>query len=52
MSITSRKFNFPKKVLKRIAVERGVKNFENLSKSELIKEINKLEPAKGPKKKI
>ena len=35
-----------------IARERGVKNYENLSKSRLIREINKLKPSKGLKKVI
>ena len=39
-----------KKELKIIARERGVKNYENLSKNRLIKEINKLKSSKGPKK--
>ena len=39
-----------KKKLKIIARERGVKNYENLSKSRLIKEINKLKSSKGQKK--
>ena len=46
----SRRLVLPKKILKLIARERGVKNYENLSRSELIKEINKLKPAKGPEK--
>ena len=50
MSKSSRWPVLPKKVLKVIARERSVKNYENLSKSELIKEINKLEPEKEPKK--
>ena len=33
-----------------IARERGVKNYENISKSRLIKDINKLKPSKGLKK--
>ena len=47
---SSRKLVLPKKILKVIARERGVKNYEKLSKSELIKEINKLKPSKGFKK--
>ena len=47
---SSRKLIFLKKILKVIARERGVKNYENLSKSELIKEINKLKPSKESKK--
>ena len=39
----------PKRILKVTARERGVKNYQNLSKSELIKEINKLKPAKETK---
>ena len=50
MPKSSRRLVLPKKILKVIARERGVKNYENLSKSELIKEINKLKPAKAPKK--
>ena len=50
MSKSSRRLVLPKRILKVIARERGVKNYENLPKSELIKEINKLKPAKGPKK--
>ena len=45
-----RKLNLSKKELRVIAREKGVKNYEHLSKSVLIKEINKLKPSKGPKK--
>ena len=45
---SSRRLVLPKRILKVIARERGVKNYENLSKSELIKEISKLKPAKEP----
>ena len=45
-----KKLNLSKKELKVIARERGVKNYENLSKIKLIREINKLKPSKGPKK--
>ena len=44
-----KKLNPSKKELRVIARERGVKNYKNLSKSELIREMNKLKPAKGPK---
>ena len=47
---SSRKLVLPKRILKVIARERGVKNYENLPKSELIKEINKLKAAKELKK--
>ena len=50
MSKSSRRLVLPKRILKVIARERGFKNYENLPKSELIKKINKLKPAKGPKK--
>ena len=46
---SSRRLVLPKRILKVIARGRGAKNYENLSKSELIKEINKLKPAKEPK---
>ena len=46
----SKRLNPLKKELRVIARERGVKNYENLSKRELIKEINKLKAATGPKK--
>ena len=49
MPKSSRRLVLPKRILKVNARERGVKNYENLSKSELIKEINKLKPAKEPK---
>ena len=49
MPKSSRRLLLPKRILKVIARERGVKNYENLLKSKLIKEINKLKPAKGPK---
>ena len=45
-----KKLNLSKKELKVISRERGVKNYENPSKSRLIKEINKLKPSKGLKK--
>ena len=44
--------NLTKKELKVIARERGVKDYENLSKSRVIKEINKLKRSEGPKKTI
>ena len=50
MSKSSIGLDLSKKELKVIARERGVKNYENLSKSRLIKEINKLKPSKGQKK--
>ena len=50
MSKSSRRLVLPKKILKVIARERSAKNYENLPKRELIIEINKLPPAKGPKK--
>ena len=50
MPKSSRMLVLPKKILKVIAIERGVKNYENLPKRELIIVINKLPPAKGPKK--
>ena len=43
---SSRRLVLPKRILKVIARERGVKNYENLTKSELIKEANKLKPLK------
>ena len=46
MSKSSRKLVLPKRILKVIAREIGVKNYENLTKSELIKEANKLKPSK------
>ena len=46
MSKSSRRLVLPKRILKVIARERGVKNYENLTKSELIKEANKLKPLK------
>ena len=46
MSKSSRRLGLPKRILKVTARERGVKNYENIPKSELIKEINKLKPAK------
>ena len=49
MPKSSRRLVLPKRILKVIAKERGVKNYENLSRSELIKEINKLKPEKEPK---
>ena len=45
-----KKLNLSKKELKIIARERGVKNYENISKRRLIKEINKLKSSKGLKK--
>ena len=39
------------KELKAIARKIGVKNYENLSRIELVKEIDKLEPPKESKKK-
>ena len=42
--------NLSKEELRLIARERGVKKYENISKSRLIKEINKLKPSKGLKK--
>ena len=44
------RLNLTKKELKVITRERGVKDYENHSKSRLIKEINKLKPSEGPKK--
>ena len=52
MPKSSRRLVLPKKILKVIAKERGAKNYENLSKSRVIDEINKLEPVKKKKKKI
>ena len=43
---SSRRLVLPKRILKANARERGVKNYENLSKSDLVKEINKLKAAK------
>ena len=37
--------------LKSIARKVGIKNYENLSRIELVKEIDKLEPSKESKKK-
>ena len=37
--------------LKSIARKIGIKNYENLSRIELVKETDKLEPSKGSKKK-
>ena len=45
-----KKLRLSKKELKVIARERGVKNYKNISKSRLIKEISKLKPSKGLKK--
>ena len=45
-----KKLNLSKKELRLTARERGVKNYENISKSRLIKEINKLKPSKELKK--
>ena len=42
--------NLSKEELRLIARERGVNKYENISKSRLIKEINKLKPSKGLKK--
>ena len=39
-----KKLNPLKKELRVIARDRGAKNYKNLSKSELIREINKLKP--------
>ena len=50
MPKSSRRLVLPKKILKVIARERGVKNYENLTKIELIEEINKLQPTKEQKK--
>ena len=46
------KLNLSKKELRVILRERGGKNYENLSKSRLIKEIEKLKPSKGLKKNL
>ena len=43
----TKKLNLLKKELKVIARLRGVKNYENLSKSRLIEEIRKLKPSEG-----
>ena len=48
MPKSSRRLVLLKRILKVTARERGVKNYENLSKSGLIKGINKLKPAKEP----
>ena len=45
-----KKINLSKEELRVIARERGVKNYDNISKSRLIKVINKLKPSKGLKK--
>ena len=45
-----KKLRLSKKELKVIARERGVKNYKNISKSRLIKEISKFKPSKGLKK--
>ena len=45
-----KKLNLSKKELRLTARERGVKNYENISKSRLIKEINKLKTSKELKK--
>ena len=45
-----KKLHVSKKELKVIARERGFKNYEKISKSRLIKEINKLKPSKEFKK--
>ena len=44
-----KKLKLSKEELRVIAREKGVKNYENISKSRLIKEINKLKPSKGLK---
>ena len=41
-----KKLNLSKEELRLIARERGVKKYESISKSRLIKEINKLKPSK------
>ena len=46
MSKSSRRLVLPKRILKVIARERGFKNYENLTKSELIKEANELKLSK------
>ena len=46
ISKSSRRLVLPKRILKVIARERGVKNYENLAKRELIKEANILKPSK------
>ena len=43
----TKKLNLLKKELRAIARLRGVKNYENLSKSRLIEEIRKLKPSEG-----
>ena len=43
----TKKLNLLKKELKVIVRLRGVKNYENLSKSRLIEEIRKLKPSEG-----
>ena len=45
-----KKLELSKKELRVIARERGVKNYENISKSRLIKEIKKLKPSKRSQK--
>ena len=45
-----KKLNLSKKELRLLARERGVKSYKNISKSRLIKKINKLKPSKGLKK--
>ena len=49
MEVTSRKLILPKRILREIARQRGVKEYENLPKRTLIEEINKLEPLKESK---
>ena len=46
MSKSSRRLVLPKRILKVIARERCFKNYENLTKSELIKEANELKLSK------
>ena len=50
MEVTTRKLILPKRILKQIAEYRGIKNYENLSKKDLIEEINKLDPIKEQNK--
>ena len=45
-----RKLNLREDELRVIAMLRGVKNYENLSKSSLIQEINKIKISEEPKK--
>ena len=50
MPESSKSLILSKKELRVIARKRGVKNYENLPKSRLIKEINGLKPSRGSKK--